>query len=522
MRRPRPIVTMVFCALAVLVALVVSSLATPAVAAPLGQMQGEGSADIRILNLDRTVTGIGLASLYRHRVNEFTPRLPIDMGWSIPPGGMKDMNVPLDGEIPFSLYGARLQPDPNTRIAIDALVRTDWGATSATMLYGAIRPATEVVVPLYLKRAQGQDGAIAVMVDGDEAADVELTLWSADGTPALHETYPFEAHEPRILPLHALPPPGVRFPGIGFIGWASLRSTVPLAAVGLVEGGPSPQSAYAYEGVPLDRTATTLYAPFVRRAPRRGAGDTATLLWLTNPNERVTNVTVRYVGNTGSCAGQSFVDGPHAVAPHALARFDPRAAGALPQNCVAAATVVADANVAAVAVDTIQGGEQLAAYTAAAPADAATRIALPMVRRQHTSMQITSAIAVQNTSATAASVEIAFRDANGAALTTCGAPCRVVVAPGAGYLFYPSSTLDGIPARTFGSATLTSDQPIVAVVEEGSAIGSYVDASIYTGIPWPADAQATALLAPFVLNHAEVDWSPAVVRRFFPWAGANR
>lgn len=513
MRRPRPFVAAVCAAVLVLFA---SSRPGPAAAASLAGTWGSGSADIQVFNLDVLKAAGGDVDFYRHITSKFTDRQPIGHGWSAPPGDSTYMKLPVNGEIPHALYGARLE----ARQPIGALVRTDWGASLATMLYSAIRPATEVVVPLYVKRAQGQDGAIAVMVESDEAADVELTLWSADGALALHETYAFGAHEPRILPLHALPPPGTPFPGIGFIGWASLRSTVPLAAVGLVDGSWT-RSAYAYEGVPLERTGKTLHAPFVRRSPPRGGGDTVTTLWLANPNDRVTNVSVRYVGNTGPCAGQSFVDGPHAVAPHAMARFDPRAAGALPVNCVAAATVVADANVAAVVVDTIEGGGKLAAYTVAATADAATRIALPTVRREYTTMKLTSAIAVQNTSATAANVEIAFRDADDNVLTTCGAPCRAVVAPGAGHLFYPSRTLNSMPVGTSGSATVTSDQPIVAVVEESSETGAS-DALIYTGVPWPATAPAVPLLAPFVLNHAIIDFAPTVTRRFFPWGATGR
>jgi len=488
----------------------------PATAAPMVEVYGTGSAEIQIVNLDDASSATVFVDFYQHFFHRFSPRQPVGYARRVAPGTFVNMGLPTEGELPHALYGARQQSDH----AIGGWVRTDWSTVGATMAYSAVAPATEVVVPLFLKRAEGQDGAIAVMIDGDDGGDVELTLWAADGSLALRQTYAFEPHEPRILPLAAASPSGLPFPGIGFIGWASLRSQVPLAAVGLVDSAASQFGAYAFEGVPIDRTGKTLHAPFVRRSSPRGPGDTVTTLWLTNPNDRATTVSLRYDGNAGTCAGQTFVDGPHVVAAHAMVRFDPRTTGALPMNCVATAMVIADANVAAVAVDTIDGGNLRAAYTASAATDGATRIALPMVRRQHTAKRFTTAIAVQNTSATLANIEIAFRDANGIALAACGAACRVVLSPGAGHFFYPSTALNGIPVGSQGSATLTSDQPIVAIVNDVSEVGSY-DASIYSGIQWPVSAPAEPLLAPFVLNHAVVDFAPTLVRRYFPWSGTG-
>lgn len=507
MRRP---FTFTAVASATLMALAAAAPAAPAGATPLATIRGSGATGIQIFNLDPVQSAMLFADHYRHGRGSTRP-VQVSRP-NIPPSGTTNMFLPLQPELPPDLYGVRFASNR----AIGALVRTDWSETAASMLYNAMRPATEVVVPLYVKRALGQDGAIAVMIDGDAAADVELELWGADGSPVLRQTYAFEAHEARILPLHTSSPPS-----IGFVGWASLRSTAPLAAVGLVDVRWSHHGAYAFEGVPIERLDRTLYAPFVRRAQRHDQPETVTTLWLTNPGDRAASVTVRYDGNTGSCAGRSYVDGPRTVAARSMARIDPRAAGALPANCVASARVIADGNVAAVAVDAIEGGAQVAAYTALGSADGAARVALPMVRRRHTAMDFTTAIAVQNPAEVSANVQLEFHDERGVALSSCGEPCRVDIAPGAGHLFYPSTALNGLPVGSYGSATITSDQPVVAVVEDESGSGA-ADASIYGGIPWPADPQAAPLLAPFVLNGITVDVSPRVMQRFFPWGGAYR
>lgn len=507
MRRSRSFTAV---ASATVLVLAAAAPAGPTHAAALAMLRGVGATGIQIVNLDPARSAMLVFDHYRHGHGALPAEQVSRPG--LPPGGVTNLFPPLQPEMAPDVYGVRLTSDR----AIGAVVRTDWSQAAASMLYNAMRPATDVVVPLFLKRMLGQDAAIAVMIDGDSAADVELTLWGADGAQVLRQTYAFEGWEARILPLHAASPPT-----IGFVGWASLRSTAPLAAVGLVDARWSAKGAYAYEGVPRERLGDTLYAPFVRRSQLRGGPESVTLLWLTNPGDRTVRASVRFDGNAGACAGQIYHLGPRDVAPHAIERIDPRAAGLLPANCAASAMVVADGVIAAVAVDSADDGRQVAAYTAAGAADAATRVALPMVRRQHTAMKFTTTIAVQNAGTAPATVDLAFRDDKGVALTSCGQPCRVVLGPGAARLFQPSAALNGLPVGSYGSAVLTSDQPVAAIVDDVSETGAY-DASIYSGIPSPDDAPAATMLAPFVLKGSAVDFAPTVMQRFFPWAGANR
>lgn len=480
-------------------------------AAPTARIDGQVSSGLQVQNRDLTEAATVAAEYHRH---DGVPGGPISARHgTAPAGGATTFYDPLVPELAPGVYGVRVTADR----PIDAVVRTDWVGSSAAMTYNAPRPSTDVVLPLYLQRWRHHDGAIAVMNGADAEASVDLTLWAADGTLARRDQLTLPPYGPMILPLHLSNPPG-----IGFAGWARLRSTTPIAAVGLVDVVATQKAAYAYEGMPAADLAPTLYAPLVRRTTLPQGTDSATHLWVTNPGDGATQVTVRYTGTAGACAGRTYTDGPHALPAHAMRRFDPRAPGAVPPACAAAAAITAAGPIAAVAVDEIDGRAAVAAYTALPATAAADRVALVMVRWAHTPLKLTTATAVQNVGAGPAHVEFRVRDQNGVSIRSCGSACTVTIPAGGGHVFQPSNALQTMmPASSYGAAEIVSDQPVVAVVLDASETGSY-DAAIFAGIALPAEAPLETLLAPFVMNQGHISWRPWVAQRFFPWADAGR
>lgn len=489
--------------------------AAPVGAARTAAIRGQGATGIQILNRDALRSATLLADFHRpgpfHRTGIQVSRP------AIPPGGSVNLYGPIP-EFPYGLSGVHLGADRS----IGAVVRTDWAETGAVLAYNAQRPATDIVLPLFVQRWHFEDGAIAVMSAADTDVDVDLTLYAADGTLARHETLRLRPHEPRIVPLHEAVPPG-----IGFVGWARLRSAAPIAAVGLVDVLTSYRfahfkPAYAYEAVPAAALTTTLRAPLVRRTQARAGGpESVTTLWVTNPADVPVRVTVRLACSLGPCAGRTVSDGPYTLPAHAMRRFDPRTPGVLPPNAVAAATIEADGPIASVVVDSINDREFVAAHTALAADDAGHRVALLQMRRQYSAGRFTTAAAVQNVGPAPATVEIRFADEIGTPLRPCGAPCMVVLPPGGGHLFVPSAALDAMPVNSYGSAVVVSDQPIVAIIEDSSETGTS-DALIHQGIPLGEALSIEPLLAPFFVYRFETAWHPSPVQRFFPWAGTGR
>lgn len=480
-------------------------------AAPTARIDGQASSGIQVQNRDAADSATVVAEYHRH---DATPGGPANARHrTVPAGGAMVFDDPILPELAPGVYGVRLTADR----PIDAVVRTEWLGSSAVMAYDAPRPAADVVLPLYLQRWRHQDGAIAVMNGAHTEASVELTLWAADGTLARRDQLTLPPYGPTILPLYLSNPPG-----IGFAGWARLRSTTPIAAVGLVEVVATQKAAYAYEGMPAADLAPTLYAPLVRRTALPQGTESATVLWVTNPKDRSAHVTVRYTGTAGGCAGRTFSDGPRVLPAHAMERFDPRAPGALPATCAASAAITADRPVAAVAVDEIDDRAAAAACTTLPATAAADHLALVMVRWSHTPLKMTTALAIQNVGAGPARVELRIRDQSGVPIRTCGAACTVTVPAGGGHLFQPSNGFQTMmPANSFGSAEIVSDQPVVAVALDASEVGAY-DAAMFAGIALPAEAPIESRLAPFVMNRSVVSWRPWVAQRFFPWAGTGR
>jgi hypothetical protein len=82
----------------------------------------------------------------------------------------------------------------------------------------------------------------------------------------------------------------------------------------------------------------------------------------------------------------------------------------------------------------------------------------------------------------------------------CGAICERTVAPNRTAIFWPPS-IPAIPPVSFGSATIVSTQPVVAIVND-VVLSAAVDMSTYAGIGVNAELTSAAreVALPYLLK----------------------
>jgi hypothetical protein len=271
----------------------------------------------------------------------------------------------------------------------------------------------------------------------------------------------------------------------GFLGAMTFHADGPIGVQSYVDYAPPSRAVLAFEGSPTDHASTTLYAPLIRK--RFYGYDTG--ISVVNPSTGDADVTVRYIGGdaggASSCGGQEYTHGPVTIPGGSSSVFyqGPGGGSGLPDGCVGSAIIEASRPVLAVVNDSLNFTEQSAAYNAVRAEDGGTKIALPLVRRQHVpAWKLTTGIQVMNVGTRNANVTISFLDDQGNELTGCDFACRATIMPHGTWTFYPGSAgINVLPVGAFGSAVITSNEPIVALVNDASETGA-IDAATYVGI----------------------------------------
>jgi len=345
-------------------------------------------------------------------------------------------------------------------------------------------------VPLAVIKYVGQTSLVSIQnTDTGQVATVNVELYATGNTAAVvTKAYQVQPGSSVTLDLSK----DGAFVGVkanteyGFLGSMKVTSTVDIGVQSFVDIETSVKAVYAFEGVPPEGAATKLYAPLIRKKqlagkPAGGKEGFSTGISVVNPTNAPVSVSAKYYGSSAECAGNNYTDGPQAIPAGSSYVFYQPASAALPDGCVGSAVLEADGNILAIVNDSKNFTELSAAYNAVPAAQGATKVALPLARRGHTPMKFTTGIQVMNIGTGPANVEVMFADDKGVGLNSCGAACKVVVQPLNGYTFYPSNTLNAMPVGTYGSAVVTSDQPIVVIVNDVSEI-SAADAATYNGI----------------------------------------
>lgn len=456
----------------------------PAVyASRLAGIQGAGATGIQVQNLDASQPATVLADFYKQ--GPASAAIQVSRP-GVPAGGAVNMYLPSVTELSNGAYAAIISADRQ----IAAIARTDWDTSKAAAIYSNVQPGKEVFVPLAVINYYGQTSLVSIQnTDTGQVATVTVDLYATgDTTAVVTKAYQVQPGSSVTLDLakdSAFVGVKANTPG-GFLGSMKVSSAVDVGVQSFVDIATSQKAVYAFEGVPPEGAAMKLYAPLIRKEQLAGtnaggAKGFSTGLSVVNPTNAPVSVTAKYYGSSGPCAGNTYSDGPQAIPAGSSYVFYQPASAALPAGCVGSAVLEADGNILAIVNDAKNEGELSAAYNAVPATQGATKVALPLARRQHTPMKFTTGIQVMNIGTGPANVEAMFADDKGAGLNTCGGACKVVVQPLNAATFFPSNSLNAMPVNSYGSAVITSDQPIVVIVNDISET-SAADAATYNGI----------------------------------------
>lgn len=484
---PRRVLAVAATLLALPVALAAAPAPAPARAAHVAAIQGAGATGLQVQNLDFAATATAVIRFYART------GAPVEITRIIPPGTAANVYLPTVPGLANGAYSMVVSADR----PIAALARTDWDATRAAGIYSSVVPGREVILPLVVAGYRGQTSLVSIQNTdvtaaqtvhvevrglGAVAASAQADLTIAPGASA---TIDFERDADFGLLQQAAPD--------GFVGWMRVAGTAEVAVQSFIDVTVSPKAVYAFEGVPTSRLATELVAPLVRKRQATVIGTFDTGIAVVNPGATAATVRVRYDGSAGSCTGQTFDEAPVVIGPSDAATIYQGASAALPAGCVASARLSSTQPVAAVVLDAMDYTVQGAAYAAVPLSDAARTTVLPLVRRQHTPLRLTTGIQLTNPGDAPARVDLAFADHLGAPSATCGAACGVVVPARGSRTLFPSGAFAALAAGGYGSGVVTSDQPLVVLVNDISEADA-TDAATYLGLG--ADPAAPAAPAP--------------------------
>ncbi len=454
-----------------------------AYASRLAGIQAQGVTGINVQNLDEQQQATVIADFYKQPDGTKTQ---YNVPNPVPPGGVVNLNLPSITTLVNGAYSAIISADRQ----IAAIANTVWKTSGGTAVYSNVVPGTDVVVPLVLKDYRGSSSLVSIMnTDPQNPATATVTLFEVGkDTPAKEFTINLPPGTSRTLDLLKDTDlfPATEVPA-GFRGSMRVTSATNVAVQTFIDRANHQLAVYAFEGVPADQAATKLYAPLFRRAYRGNTGFS-----VVNTENREVNVTVTYYGTLGGCKG----GGPwierktiSAMSNVIIFQGSTDASNPLPTNCGGAAVIEADGKVLAIINDEADvitpDGQTLktaAAHNAFSDADGATKVALPLYRRNHTANKLTTGIQAMNIGSETAQAQIVFKPSGGAPEVSGCTGCSVSIAPLAAHTWLPSSIAE-VPDGKYGSATITSSQPLVVIVNDKAyATDKPMDAAIYSGI----------------------------------------
>lgn len=405
---------------------------------------------------------------------------------------------------------------------VAAVAQSQWPATSHMAMYNAPHPATDVVVPWLLNAYAGQTSIVSIQnTDAANGAAVSVAFMPNGQTtpietldlplgPGGATTFSLGTH-PRLANL-----PTGSGSQAGLI-WARVTADRPVSVVTTVAQETARHAVYHLAGVPASEAISEGYAPMLFRSyavdPNDASAGTLTSgVTVLNPGPNPVGVKLTYrgadvLGRSHACAGQTIAhtamngDVTTTVAPGALVAFyqGNGALSHLPEGCAASGTLEVTGGevfAAATVINSVSGS--VAGFGILSADLGSPTVHLPIVRRQHTAGLFSSPIQVQNLGDATASVTLHVRNSRGAAIN-CGADCTATIPSHGSRLWWPSD-IAAWPAGEFGDATVTSDQPVAAVVMDMS-FNDMFDMTAYRGLANTGHAETNL---PLLLNGGRI------------------
>jgi len=428
-------------------------------ASKLAGIVGAGSSGIQVQNLSTTDSADITAELYPQGGGAAIP-----LSDTAPPGGSVNFYLPIEGTVPDGAYAVIISADQ----PIAAIARTEWPAVGGAATYGNVEPATSVLVPLATKAYFNQTSQFSVQ-NTDTTANATITV----EVYATGESTPSVTFTDTVLPgtsntydlgtdseFATLPD--------GFLGSITVDGDKPLVVQSFVDFTGGSKAVYAFSGMDATAAAAKLFAPLVRRD---FAGAT-TGISIVNPNPTAVDVDIDYIHNPVSFDPNDYSESIHIEANSSAVAY--QGFGPMPPGWLGSGVLNATGPIVAMVNDAT--ATTSAAYNAPSEADGATTVSVPLVRNQQVpGSEFTTGVQVMNIGTTDASVSITYVDSDG---ITYGPETATVPQYGSVTFYQPAGPF---PVGKYGSATVTSDQPIVVIVNDISLTGVY-DAAIYNGI----------------------------------------
>jgi hypothetical protein len=461
---------------------------TPQVyASRLAGISGQGATGIQVQNLDPAQSATVVADFFKQ---DGTAPVPI----TLPPiNPLSAYNIYLPGQSTLSngAYAAIISGDRQ----LAAIARTEWTSKGGAALYSNVAPSTKVALALAAKGYFHQNSLVSIQnTDPNNPASVTVKFFQKDN-PVAVKTLTYNISKGTSVTMDmginpefdTLPQP--------FLGSLTVESTTPIGVQSFVDFDNSDKAVYAFEGVPAEQAADTLYAPLFRNDYYGTTG-----ISIVNPGTDPVSVTAEFKGslskaNQAACVGMTFTHAAVQILPGSSTVFYQGNVpdNTVPSDCAGSATIKATGGSVLAIVNDASGNPSQpttsAAYNAVSMDQGATKVALPLYRNQHTKDQITTGIQAMNIGSAEATASIAFTLAppDNTTISSCtssnpaSAGCQnVKIAPGASATWYPP-VISALAAGKYGSAFINSDQPLAVIVNDASLTGG-MDAAIYNGI----------------------------------------
>jgi hypothetical protein len=442
----------------------------------LAKLPGAASSGMQVQNLDPLLPARMTANFFP--LNGGSPISVTRSG--VAAGAAANFYPPGERSLANGGYAAIVSADR----PLAAITRTDWSAGGAAIVGNAVA-GREIALPAAFKRYGGLNSIVLIQnTDTGQSATVAVEYYGSGGGAALLTASKTIGPGTSVAVDLATDPAFAALPG-GTAGGLIIKSPkAPVAVQVFVTNSRFPKAIYAFEGQPVERAAARLYAPLIRNEFQG-----TSYIVVVNPGDSTVEVSVNYITSalTPVCTGIIQHGGkPFTIAAKGSAIFAqanvpslPTGDSGLPLRCLGSAVIdIAGGKVLAMVTDAdlgSHGSGTAAAYNAFSDADGAKKVALPLWRSRHSRLDLSTGVQVMNIGDAHAYVRFEIEtDVGLSQLTTMTIP------PLGSYTSYPPS-FAALPSNTVGSATLTSDQPIVVIVNDASSSGA-TDSAIYSGI----------------------------------------
>jgi hypothetical protein len=464
-------------------------------ASRLAGIQSAGKTGIQVQNLDQAQDAQISADFYPQ---DGTDPIQINAPTTAA-GAAASYYLPTIPNLPDGAYAAIINSDRQ----IAAIARTDWDASGGAATYSNVIPGTDVAVPLALKNYAKQCSLVSIQnTSTSGTASARLEIFAAGQASAVFsQAYPIARGTSATFDLCSKEEivAGVPDDFVGSIRVKSEDGTTKFGVQSFIDITSSKQAVYAFEGVPVENAASDLFAPLFRARQPFNPNDPATKymdtgISVVNPGTSAVDVTVTYYGAQGACVGQTYTQSGTIPASSSAVFYQGPAAQPitgrhnLPNNCVGSAKISAAAGgkILAIVNDSLNYTDQSAAYNAVSAEGAGATVALPLFRAGHTAWNLWTGISAMNVGAGATDITLAATNKDGTVTSGLAGMTIANVAPFQTALFWPAMVQKAggpwaQPANAYGSATITSAEPVAVIVNDVS-LAQKADSSTYNGI----------------------------------------